>query len=43
LKNFIEFIEYINGGLLDKHEERRGDGLTDADKEIVASIVEVEE
>lgn len=43
LKNFIEFIEYINGGLLDKYEERRGDGLTDADKEIVASIVEVDE
>lgn len=43
LKNFIEFIEYINGGLLDKHEERRGDGMTDADKEIVASIVEVDE
>lgn len=43
LGNFLDFIEYINGSLLDKHEERSSDGLSHADKEIVASIVEVEE
>jgi len=43
LGNFQEFITYINGTILDKHEERRGDGMTDTDKEIVASIVEVDE
>ena len=43
LANFLEFIEYINGTILDKYNERSGDGLSSADNELVASIVEVEE
>jgi len=43
LKNFLEFIEYINGTILDKYNERSGDGLSSADNELIASIVEVEE
>lgn len=43
LKNFLEFIEYINGTILDKYNERSGDGLSSSDNELIASIVEVEE
>ena len=43
LKNFLEFIEYINGSILDKYNERSGDGLSSSDNELIASIVEVEE
>lgn len=43
LKSFLELIEYSNGKIIDKYEERCDRGLSDADKEIVASIVEVEE
>jgi hypothetical protein len=43
LANFLEFIEYINGTILDKYNERSGDGLSSADNELIASIVEVEE
>ena len=43
LKNFLEFIEYINGTILDKYNERSGDGLSSEDNDLIASIVEVEE
>lgn len=43
LKSFLEFIEYSNGTILDKYDERCSSGLSAADKELVASIVEVEE
>lgn len=43
LTNFLEFIEYINGTILDKYNERSGDGLSSSDNELIASIVEVEE
>ena len=43
LANFLEFIEYINGTILDKYNERSGDGLSSADNELITSIVEVEE
>lgn len=41
LKNFLDFIEYVNGTILDKHAERSGDGLSDSEKEMVANIIEV--
>ena len=43
LANFLEFIEYINGTILDKYNERSGSGLSYSDESLVASIVEVEE
>lgn len=43
LKNFIEYIEYVNGTIIDKHTERNSSAMSDADKEIIASIVEVDE
>ena len=41
LKNFLDFIEYVNGTILDKYAERSGDGLSDSEKEMVANIIEV--
>jgi len=43
IKNFLEFIEYVNGTILDKHEERSSDSLTAEDAALVANIIEVEE
>ena len=43
LKNFLDFIEYVNGNILDKHAERSGDGMSNSEKEMVADIIEVEE
>tara|TARA_R100000234_G_scaffold112675_1_gene86538 strand:- start:2565 stop:3440 length:876 start_codon:yes stop_codon:yes gene_type:complete len=43
LKNFLDFIEYVNGNILNKYSERCGDGMSASEKEIVANIIEVEE
>lgn len=41
--NFLEYIEYLNSYIIDKHNELRNNDMPQEDIELVASIVEVEE
>lgn len=43
MRNFLEFIEYINGSIIDKHHERNKESVSDEDKAIVASIIEMDD
>ena len=43
LKNFLDFIEYTNGKLLDLNSERSGSGLTSEDAALVGDIIQVED
>ena len=40
LRDFIELIEYSNGKILDLHNERSENGLTDADASMVKDIID---
>lgn len=40
MRNFLEYIEYTNGKILDRHNERSDRGLTREDAEIVTSILD---
>jgi len=43
LKDFLEFVEVTNSGILAKWDENNRQDVDDYEKEIIASIVDVEE
>jgi len=40
LKDFIELVEYMNGKVLDLHNERNGAGISDEDAAVVKDIID---
>jgi hypothetical protein len=43
LKDFLGFVEYNNGKVMDMHHERSSSSMSDEDKELVGSIIDVDE
>lgn len=41
LKNFLEYVEYMNGKIIDAYHENSSDSLSEADAALVGSIVDV--
>jgi hypothetical protein len=43
LKDFLGFVEYNNGKVMDLHHERSSSSMSEEDKELVGSIIDVDE